>query len=319
MVTGLDKFREAFLKYADNYVIIGGTACDIVLRDTDMKPRATSDIDMIVIVENMTPEFAAAFWKFIRDGKYKPTKRDRETDGQTVYTLYRFEEAQNFGEPLLFLLRSQQVQNGDRKIGAIDASAYGRRPASRLRHLELDRRPSPLVDGILLIEHGPVAIANPYLQRERRMSPDFVVAGQRMRDHINIEHDTLARNGFERKTAMQVQPLRRCLQIAPHLSHPALGRGKADPVTRGIERPTHQRGIVTPPLVEATPDFDRKFFNGFHHRTNITFLSLCPTHPGNNLSRIHRRQTALGIIPAHVPAGRVAKTGETFGTFPFFS
>ena len=94
MVTGLDKFREAFLKYADNYVIIGGTACDIVLRDTDMKPRATSDIDMIVIVENMTPEFAAAFWKFIRDGKYKPTKRDRETDGQTVYTLYRFEEAQ---------------------------------------------------------------------------------------------------------------------------------------------------------------------------------------------------------------------------------
>ena len=87
-------FREAFLKYADNYVIIGGTACDIVLRDTDMKPRATSDIDMIVIVENMTPEFAAAFWKFIRDGKYKPTKRDRETDGQTVYTLYRFEEAQ---------------------------------------------------------------------------------------------------------------------------------------------------------------------------------------------------------------------------------
>lgn len=94
MVTGLDKFREAFLKYADNYVIIGGTACDIVLRDTDMKPRATSDIDMIVVVENMTPEFAAAFWQFIRDGRYKPTRRDRETDGQAVYTLYRFEEAQ---------------------------------------------------------------------------------------------------------------------------------------------------------------------------------------------------------------------------------
>ena len=94
MVTGLDKFREAFIEYADNYVIIGGTACDIVLRDTDMTPRATSDIDMIVVVENMTPEFATAFWQFIRDGKYKPTKRDRETDGQTVYTLYRFEEAE---------------------------------------------------------------------------------------------------------------------------------------------------------------------------------------------------------------------------------
>ena len=106
MVTGLDKFREAFLEYADNYVIIGGTACDIVLRDTDMKPRATSDIDMIVVVENMTPEFAAAFWRFIRDGKYKPTKRDRETDGQTVYTLYRFEEAQA-GYPIKIELLSR--------------------------------------------------------------------------------------------------------------------------------------------------------------------------------------------------------------------
>lgn len=44
MVTGLDKFREAFIEYVDNYVIIGGTACDIVLRDNDMTPRATSDI-----------------------------------------------------------------------------------------------------------------------------------------------------------------------------------------------------------------------------------------------------------------------------------
>lgn len=92
MVVGIEKFREAFLEYADNYVIIGGTACDIVLRDTDMKPRATSDIDMIVVVEKMTPEFASAFWQFISDGKYKPTKRDRENDGKTVYTLYRFEK-----------------------------------------------------------------------------------------------------------------------------------------------------------------------------------------------------------------------------------
>lgn len=106
MVTGLDKFREAFIEYADNYVIIGGTACDIVLRDTDMKPRATSDIDMIVVVENMTPEFASAFWQFIRDGKYKPTKRDRETDGQTVYTLYRFEEAES-GYPVKIELLSR--------------------------------------------------------------------------------------------------------------------------------------------------------------------------------------------------------------------
>lgn len=85
MVTGIEKFREAFIEYADNYVIIGGTACDIVLQDTVMKPRATSDIDMIVIVEKMTAEFATTFWNFIRDGKYKPSNV-KKTTGRNLYT-----------------------------------------------------------------------------------------------------------------------------------------------------------------------------------------------------------------------------------------
>ena len=33
MVVGLEKFKEAFADYTDNYVIIGGTACDIVLSE----------------------------------------------------------------------------------------------------------------------------------------------------------------------------------------------------------------------------------------------------------------------------------------------
>lgn len=40
-VNGLDKFKEYFSDFKDNYVIIGGTACSIILRDADMKPRAT--------------------------------------------------------------------------------------------------------------------------------------------------------------------------------------------------------------------------------------------------------------------------------------
>ena len=52
---GLDKFREAFGAFSDNYVIIGGTACEIVMAGTVVHPRATHDIDMIVIVERMTP------------------------------------------------------------------------------------------------------------------------------------------------------------------------------------------------------------------------------------------------------------------------
>lgn len=63
---GLKKFKEYFSDFEENYVIIGGTACNIILRDTNMNPRATKDIDMILIVEQMSLEFGQQFWKFIR-------------------------------------------------------------------------------------------------------------------------------------------------------------------------------------------------------------------------------------------------------------
>lgn len=53
-MVGLDKFKEAFAEFSENYVIIGGTACDIAMTGTVVRPRATHDIDMIVIVENMS-------------------------------------------------------------------------------------------------------------------------------------------------------------------------------------------------------------------------------------------------------------------------
>ena len=52
---GLEKFREAFEAYLDNYVIIGGTACDITMTGTTVRPRATHDIDMIVVVRRRQP------------------------------------------------------------------------------------------------------------------------------------------------------------------------------------------------------------------------------------------------------------------------
>lgn len=87
---GLDKFREAFENYSENYVIIGGTACSLEMADTVVRPRATHDIDMIVVVEKMTADFAGRFWQFVREGGYRPEKR-KQVDGETPkYELYRF-------------------------------------------------------------------------------------------------------------------------------------------------------------------------------------------------------------------------------------
>ena len=87
---GLEKFREAFEAYSENYVIIGGTACEIAMTGTTVRPRATHDIDMIVVVEKMTPDFASRFWQFVREAGYRPEKR-KSKDGETPkYELYRF-------------------------------------------------------------------------------------------------------------------------------------------------------------------------------------------------------------------------------------
>ena len=89
MVKGLELFRKAMTPYKENFVIIGGTACDIQLTGTIMRPRATDDIDIIVVVERLTQEFVNAFWQFVHDGNYRVGKRVTE-GGASVYALYRF-------------------------------------------------------------------------------------------------------------------------------------------------------------------------------------------------------------------------------------
>lgn len=87
---GLEKFREAFAEFPDNYVVIGGTACDIAMTGTVVRPRATHDIDMIVIAENITETFGERLWQFVREAGYRPEKRKHIEGESTKYELYRF-------------------------------------------------------------------------------------------------------------------------------------------------------------------------------------------------------------------------------------
>ena len=68
MVKGIDTFRRYFTEYAEQYVLIGGAACDIVFESNDTAFRATRDLDMVLIVEALTPAFGEKFWEFIQDG-----------------------------------------------------------------------------------------------------------------------------------------------------------------------------------------------------------------------------------------------------------
>lgn len=89
MVKGLETFRRAMAPYKDHFVIIGGTACDIRLTGTTMIPRATDDIDIIVVIDRLTNDFVHAIWQFVKDGNYKAGKRVNK-QGVNIYALYRF-------------------------------------------------------------------------------------------------------------------------------------------------------------------------------------------------------------------------------------
>ena len=85
MVRGIDSFREWFKGYEEQYVIIGGTACDLLMADEGLDFRATKDIDLVLIVEAIDAEFATLFWEYIEAAGYE--HRNRST-GEVQF--YRF-------------------------------------------------------------------------------------------------------------------------------------------------------------------------------------------------------------------------------------
>ena len=107
MVKGLDVFAKAFEDFSDCYVVIGGTACDIILTDTDMRPRATDDIDILLIVEKITPEFGKSFWEFIHNGGYRRGSRKNPESNSPKYVLYSFDTPTEVSFPVKIELLSR--------------------------------------------------------------------------------------------------------------------------------------------------------------------------------------------------------------------
>ncbi len=86
MVRGLDLFKEHFKDYTDSFVIIGGTACSLLLENVGLPYRVTKDIDIILYVETLEPKFGKAFWEFVKKGGYKNLQKS--TGKKTFYRFY---------------------------------------------------------------------------------------------------------------------------------------------------------------------------------------------------------------------------------------
>lgn len=106
MVSGIDIFREHFSNFKDQYTVIGGFACDLLMTDAGLDFRQTVDIDMVLTVEALTTEFAKAFWEFIDQGGYQARQR---SNGKPEF--YRFVNPTDSAYPKMIELFSRPQNN----------------------------------------------------------------------------------------------------------------------------------------------------------------------------------------------------------------
>jgi len=105
MVRGLDIFRERFHGYADRYMLIGGAACDLAMREAGLEFRATKDLDIVLCVEALDAAFVEAFWAFVREGEYQVQQR---AEGHRQFYRFQKPKAENFPFMLELFSRSPE-------------------------------------------------------------------------------------------------------------------------------------------------------------------------------------------------------------------
>lgn len=106
MVHGLEKFKEYFESHANQYVFIGGTACDILMDEIGVQFRATKDLDIVLIIEALDAAFGEIFWKFVEDGGYEHREKS-----SGLNQFYRFTKPTRFDFPKMVELFTRKPDN----------------------------------------------------------------------------------------------------------------------------------------------------------------------------------------------------------------
>ena len=90
--------------YENQYILIGGAACDILFANMDANFEATRDLDMVLLVEALTPEFGNRFWDYIKEGGYR---NKASSNGNPQF--YRFDKPEREEFPKMVELFSRTV------------------------------------------------------------------------------------------------------------------------------------------------------------------------------------------------------------------
>lgn len=116
MVRGLEHFRDWFSAYRKHYVVIGGTACDLVFDEAGLSFRATKDLDVVLMVDTVDAAFARHFWDYVHQGGY--TGKQKSTGRPRAY---RFERPSNpqFPHMIELFARSPEFLEDEHIRGAV--------------------------------------------------------------------------------------------------------------------------------------------------------------------------------------------------------
>lgn len=104
MVKGFESFKKWFQGCENQYTIIGGTACDILMAEEGMNFRATKDIDLVLILEAMTADFGSLLWGYIREGQYQHCNKSTG-----IPQFYRFSQPKSEEFPAMIELFSRKI------------------------------------------------------------------------------------------------------------------------------------------------------------------------------------------------------------------
>lgn len=106
MVTGLELFAAHFAEDQSQYVLIGGVATYLQLEKAELTARATKDLDIVLCVEALNPEFGRKMWSFIESGQYEVRQYE-----STNRRFYRFQKPATGGYPSMLEFFSREPGN----------------------------------------------------------------------------------------------------------------------------------------------------------------------------------------------------------------
>lgn len=102
MVRGLNIFSQWFKNCSDQYVLIGGTAATLTMQEFGLPFRGTKDLDVVLHLEALRPEFGEIFWRFIDTGGYEIKQHSNGNP-----RLYRFQKPKEDDFPWMVELFSR--------------------------------------------------------------------------------------------------------------------------------------------------------------------------------------------------------------------